>query len=302
MRSEKVLVFAGLFLLILNLVNASCPPEFKDYGITLCDGSSSEINLLTIQYWCSNEGVWLKNGNKENPLTSSSLPFGEGISCYQSDTAPGSSSDCCPEGMTCSGYTLNGEEPTYYCLEPAHDDYVNKCEDITEGKFGDEAEAKCNRGYETIAEDEIELLHNDDRYCNEPIYSLKDGLPCYTARTCKCAWSESKNKCGTYVKQYGTCEDNPDGCIEIVESVDESGCEQPNGFAKYTITRTPFLSSEISQDCNVNNDASGCICPDEVIEVSCSKLTRLSFFSWFNLISVMIILGVFYLIKIKHEK
>jgi len=284
MRSEKIFVFAGLFLLIVGLVSAGeCPSDFKKYNPTICDGSTSEINIITSQFWCSSEGVWKKEGTVSYPFLTSSLSEGE-ISCYQNETEieKGSSSDCCPNGMKCLGSVLGETGYTMYCVDSSDDDYVNSCEDI-------KTESKCNNAYESVAEDEIETIYEDDSYCETVSYdTIKN---CYTARTCKCAWYDDDEECGTYVKQYGTCGEIGADCIEIVESVDESGCEQPGGYAKYTIKRVP---SDISVPAGQ--------CVSETKQISCSKLTRLGFFSWFNVIAVIMILGVIYFKKIRYEK
>jgi hypothetical protein len=166
-----------------------------------------------------------------------------------------------------------------YCVDSEDPDYVNTCEDI-------KTESKCNRAKETIAEDEIELIAEDDAFCETVTYGTNsEGEVCYDAYHCRCAWDEEDEECGTYVEKWGTCQETyPSGCIEVA-SVDDSKCNEPGGFAVYTIKRTPYDGTTT--------------CENTTKTISCSKLTRLGFFGLFNFISVIIILGVVYFKKIR---
>jgi len=287
MRMKNLLLVVVMLIFLVSFVGAEtlceltgCPSEWcSTFGDNIiCDGSSSNINIIDPLYFCEADGRHWTNTSGSFPV---SQIEGDGLlSCYQAEIAEGSRDTCCPPGTTCNvgtGLVEIGAVGT--CWAVAGLDY---CWDYDNS-------ADCNNDTGNVGRKSVEDFKGDG-FCSQ-IFEWNNGTEdCFNAIICGCYWNQITGNCSAiWINDSINCISPDGGCIETFVSKDESGCDLPNGKAIFTFKSEHW------------GGYSADMCEDGTYEVPCSKLSRLPFFGFFNIISVVMILIVFYCFRLKRD-
>lgn len=282
MKKELVLSLLGLFLLI-GIVSAAGCLEIEGRSATICDGSSTNVNLnpdhlLFCEY---GEGFssWV-NITRTYPVVPSYtlLPLQDALIV---DGEGGSINPCCPVS---SAYD-SGE-----CT----DSVINFCWNYTT------SDACTQNVVVGTAEKSFKDSLGDkyDGFCANPKVSDdwdEDGITCFNETDyCKCIWiptAPEGKQCQHSSFTKKVCDDGSitdiSNCQYEIDKWDESGCES-GGYIKGSWKATWIGTGTAPATCqNIDND-----------EIPCDVVTKLGFFSWFNVIFVIFgIAGMYFLKK-----
>ncbi len=283
MRMKNLLLVFGVLIFSVSFVSAGscqdtgCPPEWcATFGEDIiCDGSSSSIDISDDKLFCPLPpgDAWV-NYTVTPPIYYNTIgenPRG----CFEQNPAEGSTQFCCPEFSECD---INISSPTQNRCIPG----VDYCSEYNDAD-------RCNNDTSNAGRNSVELLHGEG-FCSQIVEWHNGSDICFNEITCGCEWNYDTEYCSQkWSNNSLNCFSPEGGCVETFVSKDESGCDLPNGKAIFTFESEPW--GAYSED----------MCQDGAYEVLCSRITRLPFFGFFNIISVAVILIVFYCFRLKNE-
>lgn len=282
MGAEKLLfLIVGLSLIVgpflIGITSAEVCLEHGNLKAELCDGVLSTIDITSDKLYCESSGRhWINTSGTYSSLIYN-LP--NELGCYQEIIADGSKRHyCCPSGSECETGNHPSGKIGLRCIVSK----VHNCRNYTN-------EDSCNGDIANVGIQSVELSgERGEGFCSEPLEWINSaGDSCYKIKDCRCEWNTSTNICSQRWNDINaggspTCTPSSNGCIETLISIDDTGCQFPGGVAIYTYTSTPIGT-------NPNPP-----CLDGKVEIPCSKLTRLPFFDYLNLIEAIGIIFISY--------
>lgn len=234
------------------------------YAETYTDESSSEFDLNLNYPICSADGLnWINYALNPPVLTPTT---GDNGNCYSPEGFAGTK--CCPESAECIEKDGSGK-----CYSSS----VDFCHQYT-------TQEECDDYTNHVAENTIETIEDDDKFCDGKILAeYADGQSCWdVVKDCICKWSDDITKnCTAKFLDQSYCENawiEPpnEECVYSISNWDDR-CEI-DGFI---YASWAYTGGEL---CSIA----------ETIQIPCSKITRLDFFNWINLIAAVLIIGVIY--------
>jgi len=269
---KKIMIKKGIFflfvILLLPLITAG----------TIFDEDLLRIDVKDGTVCSSNGNNWINTDVKPQTLSPTTGPFGD---CLHPTL--GASDTCCPTGYICS------DPGTGIGVCGLVQDDKNRCHElINPSDLTDSTE--CDS-----AEHWIEIISNEEipgRYCGEDpsgSYAKAPSDTCQKARDCKCEWDAGS--CTTAYIETEYCFDGGNTgqgtCRYENIDYDESKCDEQG-----------FIYAE--WNAFWDDGGSGAPAPADCVNtgkrvIPCPQNIRLGFFSFFNVISVVIILIIFYL-------
>jgi len=287
MKVKILLLVVGMLIFSVSFVSAGlcqdtgCPLEWCDtFGDNIiCDGSSSSIDITDDMFFCEEDGMYWINTEGSYPIKQEEQ---EGLSCYQEEVAVGSGNTCCPPGSVCDiGTGFVGEEGVDgICWVVAG---LDSCFNYLNAE-------DCNSDTGNVGTRTVEEIRGSG-FCSQVFEWNNGDEDCFNTIICGCSWDEAEDVCSAkWTNDSVNCEFSEGGCIETFISEDKSGCDMPNGNAVFTFESEPW-GSYIGLEPNP--------CEGGTYDVLCSELTRLPFFGFFNIVSVLTILFVFYYFRLE---
>ncbi len=282
MRNKKIFELGSLILVlfIIPFISANeCPVGY------ICGGSSIEVSLAE-GYFCPDPYTdW---------IDTSASPFGyfptigsgQLFDCRDPYTGP----SCCPVYSTCQDIGVDTDSlPDYAGIEG----YTCLASTKIHCSQFDESECEAESTI-SIAKQSIELNPDYGKgYCNKVINVWEpDSMICWNQTACQCIWNGTS--CLAEARIETECDDEAgpttlESCdYEII--YDDSLCNLPGG----QINATWKL---VAGDPLVECDEAGSFW------IPCTEIMRLGFFTWINIIAVVVILiAIYYLYFLKKGK
>ncbi len=272
---KKIILTGVVFLFVLiSLISVSAE--------IIWDESEGGFTLIVDYPVCDDSGEFFTDYSQSNNPIFPTIGESAYANCYNSDAEEGVM--CCPIGTECRITNKKYEDPegdmitTWNCF--ATD--VNFCWDYKD-------ESDCNNDTAGVRERSVEKLFSIEEGQEIGGWFNESGSPCVdVARNFRCEWNETADtkKCQPRYNNESICKgdevfhNDPDKCI--VENIVVTGnCDTDEVL-------------EVSWDAHWEIAGAGEGCKWGSKSIDCEDITKLSFFTWINLISVIVFIMIYY--------
>ena len=253
-------------LLIITIFATSLVSAAVQWG----DETSIDFSITSGAPICIAGTEWLVNNVINSSLND----------CYRLDgySINGPTPNCCPADKTCN-------QATKQCV--ANTQPITRCQDYDEDSCG-------SAGF-GIATRTLNLLTPGVcPYSIGPETIDANGLRCHDEYSnCTCVWNSTAQQCRGQFKKIKNCNEiSIRGYCQYLPADVIDYCGQ-NG----TMTVIAKGYWVANQDPNAQN------CPDKATSSLCgSSVTQVPFFTWFNLIIALVVIGLIYYVMKKDKK
>jgi len=283
MNNKLILLNIAMILVLIGIISAQSGETDVDFS------------LATLQHSCYVEGdtsYWLWWEPDPAPDGTVFTNFIPPASCYYEGGYP--SWGCCPDDIQCNPPSAVDFPDQCYNSAP------DVCADYNEENYGsiELAEDYCNAFNINVAIRSVEKFTDTLGICSGD-YSVPIIIPdqqnCnqYTSN-CRCEWDESANECKSASTSYIFCDN---------EYISEGNCSQDTVqkidecIEKGLIT---YIWTAIWTD-PLGGATRPSFCTNGTKSFACN-MVKLDFFSFMNVLLVVLIVGVIYYFIYKHHK
>ncbi len=268
-----LVIFTVLFA--MPFLSADCPIGF------VCGGTEIEITIQS-GLFCTEDGEEWVDYSVSPPQHNPTIG-----NCYEPDAV--GDKFCCPAGSECVPTGQSGPLGELYNCVYTDKNFCWKLED----------EESCNNYTKWVAISSIEV-HKGEGYCgvDDDWWEVVDGI-CWYETFCGCEWEGVNQNCTAIDNRTIVCNDTfvpvEEGVCTYTMETWQDNCEL-DGFiyASWSAIGTGIYETWGARESE---------CQDtEVITIPCEKIVKLDFFTWLNVIVVVLILALIYYSYVKMKK